>query len=378
MYRTNYVACSHWNQALKLGDRTSLRCVLQRTKASNAAEKDCRQRIRAAQVHLVLDIPLGRGTLGSRLLTKTEVSASAQVAKMGQGVGKPTDIAALSALSVVRIRKKLPPDEVNTVGGGCIVKWVLGGSESSLKQSTNSSVFLLTTTQVITKNDLIASDGSISVELFNGDRIASFNLGVKSATDLLEPLPGRLLRGTGEALKEVSFIMIPIEKFDDRSWFLSKFQGNIFEKRSLTCSPPSNEALQSYISKREVFCCVTCDDRTKNNRRFDTEIYCLEFDEVLNSEEFVLTSRSSQECTEERRLKQDFYRGENPKGGLLIGIDGNIFGMLAISTASNKIFPLFLPTLDPDNNGTTVGESCISIFFFTPLMWNTNFDGAFT
>ena len=317
--------------------------------------------------NLVRDIPLGRGTLGSRLLPKTEVSAGAQVAKMGQGVGKPTDIAALSALSVVRIRKKLPPDEVKTVGGGCIVKWVLGGSASSLKQSTNSGVFLLTTTQVITKNDLIASDGSISVELFNGDRIASFNLGVKCATDLLEPLPGRLLRGTGEALKEVSFVMIPVEKFDDRNWFWSKFQGNIFEKRSLTCSPTSNEALESYISRREVFCCVTCDDRTKNNRRFDTEIYCVGFDEVLNGEEFVLTSRSSQECTEERRLKQDFYRGENPKGGLLIGIDGNFFGMLAISPASNKIFPLFLPTLDIDNNGTTVGKYCyllyISFFF---------------
>ena len=54
---------------------------------------------------------------------------------MGVSAGKPIDIAALSAVSVVTIRKKLPPDEVKTVGGGCIVKWMLGGSESSLKQS---------------------------------------------------------------------------------------------------------------------------------------------------------------------------------------------------------------------------------------------------
>lgn len=289
-------------------------------------------------------------------LSKPEVSASAEVATMGQDASKPIDIAALSALSVVRIRKKLPPDEVKTVGGGCIVKWVLGGSASSLNKSTNR-VFLLTTTQVITKNDLIASDGSISVELFNGGKIVSFNLGVKCATDLLEPLPGRVLGEIGEALKEVSFIMIPAEKFDDRNWFWTTFQGNIFEKRSLTCSPPSDETLQSYILKREVFCCVTCDDRTKNNRRFNNEIYCLEFDKV-NSEEFVLTSVSSQECTEEiRRLKQDFYRGENPKGALLISKDGHFFGMLAISPASNEIVPLFLPTLDIDNNGTTVGKS---------------------
>ena len=109
---------------------------------------------------------------------------------MGASAGKPIDIAALSAVSVVRIRKKLPPDEVKTVGGGCIVKWTLGGSESSLKQSAKSSVFLLTTTQVISKNDLIASNGSISVELLDGDKTVSFNLGDKCGTDLLEPLPG--------------------------------------------------------------------------------------------------------------------------------------------------------------------------------------------
>ena len=142
--------------------------------------------------------------------------------KMGVSAGKPIDIAALSAVSVVTIRKKLPPDEVKTVGGGCIVKWMLGGSESSLKQSAKSSVFLLTTTQVISKNDLIASNGSISVELLDGDKAVSFNLGDKCATDLLEPLPGRVLGGTGEALKEVSFVMIPVEKFDDRNWLWLK------------------------------------------------------------------------------------------------------------------------------------------------------------
>ena len=90
--------------------------------------------------------------------------------------------------------------------------------------------------------------------------------------------------------------MIPVEKFDDRNWLWSKLQGNIFEKRSLTCSPLSDETLQSYILEREVFCCVTCDDKTKNNRRFDAEMYCLEFDKG-NSEEFVLTSVSSQELS---------------------------------------------------------------------------------
>ena len=77
---------------------------------------------------------------------------------------------------------------------------------------------------MISKNDLIASNGSISVELLDGDKTVSFNLGDKCATDLLEPLPGRVLGGTGEALKEVSFIMIPVEKFDDRNWLWSKLQ----------------------------------------------------------------------------------------------------------------------------------------------------------
>lgn len=101
-------------------------------------------------MHLVRDISRGRGTLGQGL-SKAEVSKVCRSheklpLKMGVSAGKPIDIAALSAVSVVTIRKKLPPDEVKTVGGGCIVKWMLGGSESSLKQSAKSSVFLLTTT----------------------------------------------------------------------------------------------------------------------------------------------------------------------------------------------------------------------------------------
>lgn len=112
---------------------------------------------------------------------------------MGAGAGKPIDIASLSAVSVVRIRKKLPPEEVKTVGGGCIVKWTLGGSKSSLKQSAKSGVFLLTTTQVISKDDLITSNGSISVELLGGDKTVSFNLSDNCGTDLLEPLPGEFL-----------------------------------------------------------------------------------------------------------------------------------------------------------------------------------------
>lgn len=43
---------------------------------------------------------------------------------------------------------------------------------------------------MISKNDLIASNGSISVELLDGDKTVSFNLGDKCGTDLLEPLPG--------------------------------------------------------------------------------------------------------------------------------------------------------------------------------------------
>lgn len=66
---------------LKLGDRTSLRCVRKRTEASNTAERivdgECESNA-GCTVHLVLDIPLGRGTLGSRVcrMSNAEVSAS--------------------------------------------------------------------------------------------------------------------------------------------------------------------------------------------------------------------------------------------------------------------------------------------------------------
>ena len=169
------------------------------------------------------------------------------------------------ALSICRIRKQLPGDQGRvTIGGGCIVSL-------RLSSESKTSILLITTTQVITKNDLLsagASTASTSIVIEFLDRgngkLVTFNLDFKHATDIPDPLPGRSLEGTGGAVKEVSFIIIPEQKFDDRNPFkkaVSLVLGSPFQKRSLPCSYPSDENLQTNILSKRVLCHVICDGR---------------------------------------------------------------------------------------------------------------------
>lgn len=253
------------------------------------------------------------------------------------------------ALSICRIRKQLPGDQGRvTIGGGCIVSLKLRGE-------SKTSILLITTTQVITKDDLLSASASTSstsiviefLDRGNG-KLVAFNLGFKHATDIPDPLPGRSLEGTEEAIKEVSFIIIPVQKFDDRNLFkkaFSRFLGSSFEKRSLPCSHPSDENLQTDILTKRVLCHVICDGRSTG--LYNTEPYYLEF--RTDNGDFVLGSPLDHDREDDVKQLKDFHKEQKPKGALLLNSEGMFVGMLAIAASEErKLFPLFLPTLDRD------------------------------
>jgi len=254
------------------------------------------------------------------------------------------------ALSECRIRKLLSGDQGKaTIGSGCIVTLNLGSEASNPKPG----VFLITTTQVIAKNDLLSPSTSIVVELLDGGNgeLLTFNLGFKYATETPDPIPGRVLEGTGDALKEVSFLAIPVNKFDNRNWFqrkYSSFRGYSFEKRSLACSFESDEKLRLALSRRKVFCHVLCDGRT--NGSFNAEPYCLEFAN-LDSNEFALTSPLDHDGVDDIKQLKDFHKEEKPRGAPLLDAEGKFVGMLAVAPSQErKLFPLFLSTMEQDSS----------------------------
>ena len=253
------------------------------------------------------------------------------------------------SLSTCRIRKHVPKQGRPTIGSGCIVRLNLGGEASSPSRAPKSSPVLITTTQVINKNDFISPRCLIIVEFLDGKNLLTFNLGFKYANDLPDPIPGRVLGETGDALKDISFIVIPVEKFDNRNVVKRKFSswlpwGTSFEKRSLTCNHESDSVLQSAISERKVFCHVICDDRKSD--AFNTELYCLEFGKACGTSEFALTSPLGHDGSADLKQLKDFNKEEKPKGGPLLDADGKFVGMLAMAPSQEwKLFPLFLPNV---------------------------------
>lgn len=248
-------------------------------------------------------------------------------------------------LSMCRIRKVLSGNQgKTTIGSGCIITWPFEGESLNPSGKPRGSA-LITTTQAVTKNDLI-SPGKIVVEWLERGNLLPFDLGSKYATDIPDVILGRVLGGTGDALKDVAFIVIPVESFDTRNMVkraISFCRGTSFQKRCLTCSHPTDENLQASISRRKVLCHVVRDGREDGS--FRTEPYHLEFGK--DTSEFALTSPLDHDGRDDVKQLKDFDKEERPRGGLLLNSDGQLVGMLAIGpTDERKLFPLFLPTLD--------------------------------
>ena len=259
------------------------------------------------------------------------------------------------SLSECRIRKLLPRDQgTKTIGSGCIASLKLWGEGSSKGEALQYSVVLITTTQVITKNDLRSTTASILVDFLDkgNGKLVTFNISLKGAADVSDIIPGRVLEGTKDALKEVSFMIIPVEIFDDtnriKRFFKNAYysmRGTSFEKRSLPSSSQCDENLRKAISNRQVLCHVLCDGRSADC--FTTEPYRLEFE--TENQRFKLSAPVEHDGDDDVKQLKDFKRGERPLGAPLLNDGGKFLGLLAIARGEErKLFPLFLPVLDED------------------------------
>lgn len=267
-------------------------------------------------------------------------------------------------LSVCRISKLLPLGQGKvTFGSGCIVNLKSEAGESNSDESAK----LITTSQVVTKNDLLSESTDLKVEFLdgrNGNLLAfDLNFNYKDASDIPDPVPGRVLEDTEAGrpgMQPVSFLTIPVRKFDSRGWLKRKW--NPLEKKRILCSHQSDENLQTAISNRQVLCHVICDDR-KSGGFYITEPSCLTFGK--DTSEFTLSSASDPDSADHAKSIKDFSKEEKPKGAPLLNADGKFVGMLAVASSEDrKLYPVFLPTLDDRSSLTLSKFSIVYLPYF--------------
>ncbi|XP_078382169.1 uncharacterized protein LOC144664816 [Oculina patagonica] len=251
--------------------------------------------------------------------------------------------------SVCRLSKSLPSGQGKvTLGSGCLVILKSAGADQSVE-----SVYFITTTQVITKNDLLSESGHgnpITVEFLKRKGLLPIELNFNykdAAENIPDPIPGRVLQDTESGTQQVSFIVIPVKKFDSRGWFMRNLWKPLEDtKRTIPCSHQSDENLQTAISNGQILCHVVCDDR-KNCGFFIAEPSRLSFGK--DTSEFVLSSASDSDCADHVYSIKDLPKEEKPKGAPLLNADGKFVGMLAVSCLEErKLYPVFLPNLDKD------------------------------
>lgn len=234
-----------------------------------------------------------------------------------------------------------------TIGSGCLVL---------LKSEGGESLNLITTTQVVDKNCLPSesSHGTpMTVEFLDGRKPLSLDLNFKdkdAAESISDPIPGRVMQDTEEleeGMQHVSFIVIPVKKFDSRVFWKRALKP--LAKRSIPTSYETDENLQTAISNKQVLCYVICDDR-KSDGFYIAEPSRLTFDK---DGEFVLASTSDDDSLNHSKTIEDLPKEQKPKGALLLNGAGKLVGMLAVSRSDKrKLYPVFLPNLEKESTYT--------------------------
>ena len=236
-----------------------------------------------------------------------------------------------------------------TIGSGCLIP---------LKSEGEESLNLITTTQVVDKNYLLSesSHGTpITVEFLDGrnGKLLSLDLNFNykdAAESISDPISGRVMQDTEEleeGMQQVSFIVIPVKKFDSRWWLKRTWKP--LAKRSLPFSYETDENLRTAISNRQVLCYVVCDDR-KSGGFYIAEPSRLTFDK---DGEFVLASTSDDDSLNHPKTIKDLPIEQKPKGALLLNGAGKLVGMLAVSRSERrKLYPVFLPNLEKESTYT--------------------------
>lgn len=243
------------------------------------------------------------------------------------------------AHSIGMISKEMPNGRGKwIIGSGCIVNLNMKGEETT--------TWLMTTTQVITKNDLLSPEYSIVVEFLHPKKPKLFPVNLDNMADVAQVLPGRVLESTGQSLKEISFLVIPLEKLV-RGNVITKFVRELFsplsrgslKKRSLNCGGENEETLQQAISAKQILCHVMSDNL------LTTKPHYLEFEGDKGSK-FALTLLEGDSRRDFACYKVgDFSSEQRLKGAPLFCKKGEFLGMLAFEESEQeRFFPLFLPT----------------------------------
>lgn len=264
--------------------------------------------------------------------------------------------------AIGRLSKSLPEGQGKvTIGSGCLV---------TLKSEGGESLYLITTTQVVSRNDLESST-PMTVEFLGRKETLEIELNFSykdAAASITDPIPGRILPGTEpEKNQLVSFVVIPIKKLDSRGRFMRYLWKPLQSKHAIVCSHQSDKNLQTAISNGQIFCHVIRDDR-KCGGFFVDEPFRLSFGK--DTSEFVLSSVSDSDSADHIKSINDLPKDQKPKGALLMSADGKLVGMLAVSSSEKrKIYPVFLPNRDKERPTCTLSKFMIClVFIMTSIM----------
>lgn len=235
-------------------------------------------------------------------------------------------------VSVGRIKKQVPGCHLETVGSACVVEFPgdYSANQASTSVSLKDQTFLVTTSQVIKKSELLSSKSctaDFSPVKWGG--IQTFQLNSSSPDDVQEAcIPGE---------HEISLIYIPTEPFHKQKFFSRLFSKDNFQSnRSQLCYRGSCQSGSQAFpgSKPEFYCYVLHGD--KPGDKFDLRCYALEVDQSRSYYLQVLGNKAKL-----RRL-EDFSRHEYPKGSVILNEKEEVVGFLAFGD-DDKIVPVFFP-----------------------------------
>ena len=240
-------------------------------------------------------------------------------------------------LSASKIRKEDPGEHLSTVGSAWVLELPLdiAGTEPHHQATASRSekkrkTFLVTTSQVVTKNDVSSQAACEAAFLPVGwGSTKAFGLNNVPCRDVL-------IRG--QTNEEMSLILIPTEPLHKQR-FLSIMRRNEFQlDRAQLCHrcKESQNPEEAEDEPGRRYCYVMCENAAENDKSFRLRSYVLETE--ADGSFFLQPTGNKAKL----RKLEDFDRTENPKGSIILNENGQAVGFLAFGK-NDKIHPLFLP-----------------------------------
>lgn len=239
-------------------------------------------------------------------------------------------------LSASKIRKEDPGKHLSTVGSAWVLEWpwdmVGTGPQpqaTASRSGETSQTFLVTTTQVVTEND-VTSQAACEAAFLPVDWWSTKAFGLNN-------VPFRDVQISRQTDDEISLIFIPTEPLHKQRP-LSRVRRNEFRlDRAQLCHrrKESEHPEDAEDEPGRFYCYVMYENAAESDKSFRLRGYVLETE--ADGSFFLQPTGNKAKL----RKLEDFDRTENPKGSIILNENGHAVGFLAFGK-NDEIQPLFL------------------------------------